>query len=44
MIEIIAAVLTNKLVTISENNLLIDFPKYPMIEPINGKKITAYSI
>ena len=28
----------------SEKYFINDFPKYPMIDPINGRKIIAYSI
>ena len=37
-------ILTKRLVVISEKYFINDFPKYPMIEPTNGKKIMAYSI
>ena len=36
--------LTNKLVAISEKNFDNDLKVYPIIEPIRGKKIIAYSI
>ena len=36
--------LTNKLVIISEKYLISDFPRKPIIAPINGRKTTAYSI
>ena len=36
--------LTKKLVIISEKYLIRDFPRKPIIAPINGRKITAYSI
>ena len=39
-----AEILTNKLVIISEKYLISDFPRKPIIAPINGRKITAYSI
>ena len=44
MIESIADKLTKIVVTISENNFVNDLPKYPIIDPNNGKKIIAYSI
>ena len=40
----IPEILTNKLVIISEKYFIKDFPKYPTIEPIRGRKIIAYSI
>ena len=43
-IEIIAEILTNKLVTISVKKFAIDRPKYPIIDPNKGKNKTAYSI
>ena len=43
-IERIAAMLTKKLVDISEKYLVRDRPKYPTREPSNGKNNTAYSI
>ena len=36
--------LTNILVVISEKNFDNDLKMYPIIEPISGKKIIAYSI
>ena len=42
--ENIADKTVNKLVVISENSLVKDFPKYPNIAPAKGKNITAYSI
>ena len=42
--EIKAAIVVNRLVTISEKKMVNDFPKYPITDPTKGKNITAYSI
>ena len=39
-----AEILTNRLVVISEKYFNRDPHKYPIIEPMSGRKITAYSI
>ena len=39
-----AEILTNKLVEISAKYFVVDLPKYPIREPINGKNNIAYSI
>ena len=39
-----AEILTNRLVTISEKNFNNEPPKYPIIAPKSGRKITVYSI
>ena len=39
-----AEIQTNKLVEISAKYFVIDLPKYPNTEPINGKNNIAYSI
>ena len=43
-IDKIAETQTNKLVVISENNFVIDLPKYPIKEPNNGENKIMYSI
>ena len=40
----IAEILISKLVVISEKNFINELPKYPIMEPKSGRKITAYSI
>ena len=44
IIDKIAEMLTRKLVIISEKYFVTDLPKYPIIEPSNGKNKIAYSI
>ena len=39
-----AEILTNRLVVISEKYFNSEPPKYPIIAPKSGRKITAYSI
>ena len=43
-IDKIAEIQTNKLVVISEKYFVMNLPKYPNKDPINGKNIIAYSI
>ena len=44
IIDKTAEMLTRKLVIISEKYFVTDLPKYPIIEPSNGKNKIAYSI
>ena len=44
MMDKMAETITKKLVEISAKCFAIDLPKYPIIEPNNGKNSIAYSI